>query len=299
MMPDVASFPLQLPRELGEGEFRLFQRLVYREAGIFLGDAKRTLVAGRLSGRLRELGLRSYSAYHRLVAHGDGDELATMLDCICTNETHFFREGHHFDFLAEHWLPARRAAALQGGSRRIHIWSAGCSSGEEPYSLAMLLLDKLGDPGNWDLEILATDLSRRVLNQARLGVWTIDRASEIREEYRKRFMLRGTQSQAGWMKAGDDLRKIIRFARLNLNDSSYEDVGVYDLIFCRNVLIYFDTASRTAVINRLLSHLHPNGYFFLGHSETVSGITNQLRTVAPSIYTHVDTMQTRPLIGTA
>ncbi|MBN1962416.1 MAG: protein-glutamate O-methyltransferase CheR [Deltaproteobacteria bacterium] len=288
---------IKQPYELIESEFKLFQRLVYREAGIFLGDAKRALVAGRLSSRVKELGLPNFSAYHRLVTKGNTDELATMLDCICTNETHFFREAHHFEFLANTWLPARIKAALYGGSRKIHIWSAGCSTGEEPYSIAMVLLDKLCGQGYWDIEILATDLSRRALNQARLGIWNIDRASEINEYYLKKYMLRGVNLKSKWMKASNALRKIIRFERMNLNDTIYEYIDTFDLIFCRNVLIYFDNTSRNAVIERLLSYLAHAGYLFLGHAETINGLNSQLYAVAHSVYTREQNKSVLPETG--
>jgi chemotaxis protein methyltransferase CheR len=284
-----AGRPWSEPKPLKDAEFRLFQGLVYQKAGIFLSDAKRALLVGRLSRRLRDLGLETFGAYHDYVVKSEGDELATMLDCICTNETHFFREPDHFTFLSTRWVPAMKEAAAKGQApRRVRVWSAACSTGEEPYSLAMLLLDHLPASEGWELEILATDLSRKVLDKARNGLWSIDKAREIPEDYLKRFMLKGTKSQTGRMKAGDDIQRVIKFERLNLNDDSYA-VGAFDLIFCRNVLIYFDAASRSNVVHRLMKHVTPTGYLFLGHAETLTGVTDRLRTVMPTVYTWVDT----------
>ncbi len=274
------------PKPLEAGEFRLFQTLVYQHAGIYLGESKRALLVGRLAKRLRELGLKRFRDYHDYVVNGDGEELATMLDCICTNETHFFREPDHFAFIAERVVPGlREAAARRAAPRRVRAWSAACSTGEEPYSVAMVLLDLLPPAEGWDLEVLATDLSRKALARAVAGIWPIDRAEEIPEHYRKRFMLKGTRTQAGRMKAGDEVRRVIRFDRLNLNEESYGGIGQFDLVLCRNVLIYFDAASRSRVVHRLMTHLAPGGHLFLGHAETLTGVTDRLRSVMPTVYT--------------
>ncbi len=281
-------------RPLNEDEFRLFQRLIHQEAGIFLGPSKKELLVARLRRRLRARGVRSFLAYHRLVKH-DSAERVKMLDCISTNETHFFREPRQFEFLEQHVFPAARAAAsrppLGLPARRrpgLRVWSAGCSSGEEPYSLAMTLLDNFA---NWPIEILATDLSTQILAKAQAAVWPIERATEIPTAYRKRFMLRGTRRQAGKMKAGPEIRSVVRFERLNLNNDTYPSLGLFDLIFCRNVLIYFNAESREQVIRRLLNHLGPDGILFLGHAESLSGLTTLVRSVGPNTYTHAANLE--------
>ena len=268
-------------RPLSAAEFRLFQRLIYSQAGIALGPSKKELLVARLRRRLRALGIRSFRDYHRLVEH-DAEERVRMLDCISTNETRFFREPRQFEFLEQQILPDLRAA---GGHRpgSLRVWSAGCSTGEEPYSLAMTLLDQLPD---WQVEILATDLSTRVLQAAREALWPIEKSAEIPFAYRKRFMLRGIRRQGGKMKAGPEIRSLIRFARLNLNDLTYPPMGQFQLIFCRNVLIYFDADSRQRVIRRLLDRLTPSGVLFLGHAESLSGLDKTVRSVGPNIYTH-------------
>ena len=261
-------------------EFKLFQSLVHREAGIFLSDQKRALLVGRLAPRLRALAVPTYGAYYERVSN-DSAELVRMLDSICTNETHFFREPKQFEFLERTLLPTWRAAADAGKrARRVRVWSAGCSTGEEPYSIAMSLLSHLPD---WTIEIVATDLSTKVLDRAAAGIWSIDRASEIPQPYLKAFMLRGTGAQEGKMAARPELAAVMRFARLNLNHDSYPVAGRFDLIFCRNVLIYFDSPSKKRIVNRLLDRLQPDGCFFLGHSESLNGFT-RVRTVGPTVY---------------
>ncbi len=270
---------------LSRSEFAAFQDLIQREAGIFLSEVKEALLVGRLSRRLRELGLPSFAAYHRLVQE-DETERVRMLDAICTNETHFFREPRQFEFLERQVFPAWRAEAERGErTRTVRAWSAACSTGEEPFSVAMLLLDHL--PG-WNVEILATDLSTRVLEKARAALFPLERSAEIPPEYLKRFMLRGVGPQEGRMKAGPELRAVVRFQRLNLNDESYAAPQGLDLVFCRNVLIYFRPETKARVVERLLRHLAPRGHLFLGHAESASGLAVRVRSVGPNVYSRED-----------
>ncbi|PTL76432.1 protein-glutamate O-methyltransferase CheR [Vitiosangium sp. GDMCC 1.1324] len=271
---------------LGDREFSLFQELIYRHAGIHLSDAKKALLEGRLTRRLRELGLRSFTDYYRYVTQEEHEEeRVRMLDCISTNETRFFREPSHFRLLEEQVIPRWLAQASAGRrDKRLRVWSAGCSTGEEPYSLAMLLLDHCSPSQGWEIEIVATDLSSRVLEQARAGLWPIQRAEEIPKCYLEAFMLKGVRSQAGLMKAGAALRSVVRFHRLNLNDEAYPVSGSFELIFCRNVLIYFDTRSKAATLKKLLRYLTPEGLFFLGHAESLSGFTDEVRGIHPTVY---------------
>jgi chemotaxis protein methyltransferase CheR len=271
-------------KPLEEGEFGLFQRIVLREAGIHLGEVKRALVAARLLRRIRDLGLQTYGAYYRHVIENP-DELRLMLDAITTNETHFFREPRHFELLSQTLLPAWRAEAARGErARRVRLWSAGCSTGEEPYSLAMMLLSELPADENWEIEILATDLSTRVLDRARQGVYLAEKAAaEIPRALLQRFMLKGYASQDGNVKASPALQSVISFQHLNLNDEGYAIGGVFDAILCRNVFIYFSRATRERIVRQLLEHLQPRGLFFVGHSESLGG-TPGLETVIPTVY---------------
>jgi chemotaxis protein methyltransferase CheR len=262
-------------------EFARFQELIHREAGIWLAPVKRALLVGRLAKRLRALGLPGYGAYYDVVASDDAEKVR-MLDCICTNETHFFREPRHFELVAGRLATAWREAADAGARpRRLRAWSAACSTGEEPYSLAMCLLEAL--PG-WDLEVLATDLSTRVLERAREAVWPIEKAREIPEPFLKAFMLRGYGPQEGLMKAGPEIREVVRFARVNLVGDDLPDPGAFDLLFCRNVLIYFDRPTKARVVERLLERLAPGGHLFLGHAESLGSVTTAARAVVPTVY---------------
>ncbi len=272
---------------ISDREFRLFQELVQAETGIFLSNAKKALLAGRLSRRLRELGLRSFLDYYERVSGVDREERTRMAEAICTHETRFFREPQQFRFLEERVYPHWKTLAAAGRrARRISVWSAACSTGEEPYSIAMQLLDQFPAEAGWSVDVLATDLSRRVLTRAAAGVWPIERAEQIPPSYLKRFMLKGTRSESGRIMVDHELRSVVRFARLNLSSSSYRGCGRFDLVFCRNVLIYFSPETRREVVRRLVSeHLAPGGYLLLGHAETVHDLKDQLRPVGPSICT--------------
>jgi chemotaxis protein methyltransferase CheR len=278
-------------RPLEEGEFGQFQRLVSREAGIHLGDVKRALVAARLLRRIRELGLPSYGAYYRRVVES-GDELRLMLDAITTNETQFFREPRHFELLAQSIIPEWREAGMRGQrDRRVRIWSAGCSTGEEPYSLAMALLPALspqeGWTEGWTIEILATDLSTRVLEHAQRGIYSNEKTASIPRALLQAYMLKGFASQDGNVKVGPALASAVTFRRLNLNDETYRVGGPFDAIFCRNVFIYFNQTTRNRIVEQQLGHLRPKGYFFVGHSESL-GATAGLETVIPTVYRRKD-----------
>jgi chemotaxis protein methyltransferase CheR len=271
-------------RLIGDRDFARFQALIQREAGIWLSPIKKALLVGRLARRLRELGIASYADYYERVAE-DPLERTRMLDCISTNETHFFREPRHFELLREQVFPRWTAEAAVGRRpRRIRAWSAACSTGEEPYSLVMCLLGAFPPGSGWDLEVLATDISTRVLDRARDAVWPLAKAQEIPPEDRKAFMLRGVGGQEGKMRAGPEIRALVRFAHLNLNDESYPALGTFDLVFCRNVLIYFAAATKVRVVERVLGHLAPDGYLFLGHAESLSGMASLVRAVIPTVY---------------
>jgi chemotaxis protein methyltransferase CheR len=273
------------PPELPDRVFHGYQRLVYQEAGIYLGPNKKALLIGRLSRRLRELGGLSHGDYLHQV-EGDAAERLLLLDALCTHETRFFREPRHFEFLEREVLPRWRAQGTPGlGGRRVRVWSAGCSTGEEAFSLAMVLRFHLPAQEGWEIEILATDLSTKILEQARQMLWKVDRAQEIPTRYLKAFMLRGTGSQEGWMKAGPELRPLVQFQRVNLHEERLPVVGRFDLLFCRNVFIYFDARSKARALDRLVDHLAPQGYLFVGHAESLGALTHRVRLLQSTIYT--------------
>ncbi|HEU4888589.1 MAG TPA: protein-glutamate O-methyltransferase CheR [Thermoanaerobaculia bacterium] len=268
---------------MSDREFRVFRELIYRESGIHLPEHKRELLKARLSRRIRTLGMLRFGQYLEMIER-DAQERVEMLDRLVTNETRFFREPKQFEFLETEVIPRWKAEAEnRSRPRRVRVWSAGCSTGQEPYSIAMTLLAHLE---GWDLEVLATDISGRALRQAIAGMWPIEKAAEIPEHYLKSFMLRGVRSQAGCISATGAIRALIRFQRINLHEELPE-LGSFDLIFCRNVLIYFDVASRTQAVTRILSRLCTSGYLFLGHSESLLSSGLRLRPMAPSVYSRM------------
>ena len=266
--------------------FSRFQNLIYQESGIWLGEHKHALLTGRLAKRLRLLGLHSMLEYFQLVTQPDQQhERAVMIDCITTNQTHFFREPRHFDFLAQHVFSHWHREAAQGARpQRVRVWSAGCSTGEEPYSVAMLLMKHFPADQGWEVEVLATDICTRVLEKAREAVYPLEKAKEIPPEFLRAYMLKGRGDQKGMMKVNPDLHRLVRFARVNLHADSYPIVGTFDLIFCRNVLIYFNQKSKEKVIGGILRHLNPTGLLIVGHSEHLGTVSPRLKTVAPTMY---------------
>ncbi len=270
--------------DLTNREFARIQRLIHGQTGIFLPEAKKALVVARLSRRLRAHDLTSYSAYLELVER-DPNEHTVMLDSICTNETRFFREPRQFEFLETTVLPRWRQRGEDGLiTKRIRAWSAACSTGEEPYSLAMLLRTHFPLDAGWTVEILASDISTKVLAEAREAVWPIARAEDIPPAYLRAYMLRGVRAEEGKMRAQPNVRSLVELRRINLNDEQYAVDGPFDLIFCRNVLIYFNRETKAAVIDRLTRYLSPTGLLFLGHSETLHTAAHALRHVGPTAY---------------
>ena len=266
--------------------FHEYQRLIYEESGIWLGDHKQALLTGRLAKRIRMLGLSGMQEYFDLITQPDQQhERAVMIDCITTNETHFFREPRHFSYLVKEVFPRwHDEAAASKRPRSLRVWSAGCSSGEEPYSLAMLLMAHFPAAQGWDLEVLGTDICTRVLEKARAAEYPIEKATQIPPEFLRAYMLKGRGERKGVMKASPELHRVVRFARVNLHGDHYPIVGSFDLIFCRNVLIYFDQQSKEKVIRGIVRHLSPQGLLFVGHSEHVGSISSALRQVAPTIH---------------
>lgn len=262
---------------LGDNEFQLFRRLIHEQAGISLSDAKKPLVAGRLSKRLRQLGIASHIEYFRLVQR-DSQELQVTIDLLTTNETYFFREQKHFDFLREQILPE----AIGRGPFR--VWSGACSSGEEPYTIAMVLAEVLGQRP-W--EIVASDLSSRVLQEAEGGLYPQADCSGIPRHLLHKHCLKGIGRYEGSVMISPGLRERITFRQINLNNP-LPKLGIFDVIFLRNVMIYFDIETKRKVLQRILPLLRPGGYFMISHSENLNGITDALKTVRPSIYRKPD-----------
>jgi chemotaxis protein methyltransferase CheR len=261
--------------------------LIESEVGIFLGPTKKDLLVARLSRRLRELGLASFSAYWDHLTHaGDGAERTRMIDCICTNETHFFREPAHFAFLDQRVFPEFASRAARGARpRSIRVWSAGCSTGEEPYSVAMALLKRFPPGSGWSISVVASDVSSSALERAKLASYSTERAAEIPEDMARLFTLSDRRAPGfAAVTLSQQVKSLVEFVRVNLSDGAYPGIGQFDLVFCRNVMIYFHPDNRRRVVDRLLSHVKLDGYIFLGHAESLLGMTDRVRCVGPTVY---------------
>ena len=259
---------------LSDQEFSHFQRFILETAGITLSSSKKALVSGRLAKRLHARQMGSYSEYFALLkSKQDPKEVQMAVDLLTTNETYFFREPKHFDVL-------RDAAMAYSGSMPFRVWSAASSSGEEAYSIAMVLADCFADR---PFEVFGTDISTRVLEAARAGHYSEERARHIPLHYRQRFCLKGQGPYAGTLLVERALRQKVRFAQANLNDT-LPDLGLFDVIFLRNVMIYFSADTKRQVVARVLSQLKPRGIFCIGHSESLHEVSTAVVQVATSVY---------------
>ena len=265
--------------DLTDQEFTRFQRFILDAAGITLSPAKKALVAGRLAKRVQDCGLSGYAAYFNLLASGDKPaEVQTAVDLLTTSETYFFREPKHFEVLR------KSTAERPPDGKPFRVWSAASSTGEEAYSIAMVLEDCLGT-GRW--EVVGSDISTRVLAQARRGQYVASRTTNIPAAYLKRFCLRGVGEHEGTVLVQRQLRSHVRFQQVNLNEAVPGAFGTFDVVFLRNVLIYFSAETKRQVVARVLSLLKPGGYFFVGHSETLNGISEAVRAAGPAIYRRI------------
>jgi len=275
---------------VSDQEFALFRKLIYRLAGINMADSKKPLLAGRLSRRLRHFELDSFGAYYKLVTGGEHpDELQLMVDLLTTNETYFFREAAHFDYLQSF------AASRRG--RPFRVWSGASSSGEEPYTIAMVLAETLGLSADWD--IVASDISLTILEKAQTGLYPMERGKGIPPELLRKYCLKGTRSQEGNFLVVPKLRERVEFRQINLIAPETRDLGQFDLIFLRNVMIYFDNETKRKVIGNMVPHLREDGVFIIGHSETLTGITDQLSAMRPTLYCRPHMQSQLASIGTA
>ena len=264
------------PVVLQAKEFAEISALVYRLCGINLQPGKEGLVQTRLSKRVHALELSGFREYlDHVAAEPGGGELAHMVDLLTTNKTDFFREPQHFDFLRERILPGLAAG------RSLRVWSAGCSSGEEPYTLSIVLREAIPDLARWDVRILATDLSARVLATAREGVYAEGATSGLTPRQLQRWF--SLDRASGSWRAADELRGMIRFARLNLMDP-WPMRGPFDVIFCRNVMIYFDKSTQERLVGRFHELLADGGHLFTGHSESLNSLSHPFRYVQPAVY---------------
>lgn len=260
---------------ISEKEFAQFQRFIFDAAGITLSSAKKALVMSRLARRLQQHQLSSFGEYFRLLSSGEAPtETQVAIDLLTTNETYFFRETKHFELLRELALDARRQA------QTMRVWSAASSTGEEAYSIAMVLADCMLE-NTW--EVIGSDISSRVLERARFGHYSLERATHIPLDYLKRFCLKGIGDHQGTLLIERNLRNRVQFMQINLN-ATLPRLGLFDVVFLRNVMIYFNECTKRQVVDRILSSLKPGGYFMVGHSESLHGINDAVQQIAPSIY---------------
>jgi chemotaxis protein methyltransferase CheR len=259
--------------------FNRFREIVYVNSGIALNDTKEAMVSARIAKRMRAIGLETHEQYLQfLLQEESGHEITHFLDVISTNVTSFFREPSHFDFLAKnvsHWLAT--------GKDRIRIWCAAASTGEEPYSIAMTLLDAAGGR-HIDMRILATDISTSALSQAQKGIYSRSALDGVPELYKRRFFVRQKQNNEIVYGVNDVLKNIIVFRRLNLSKPPFPMTGRLDIVFCRNVMIYFDNSVRSRLVHEIHRLLIPSGYLLTGHAEGLTSIKTELRCLEPSIY---------------
>ncbi|ACR11695.1 chemotaxis protein methyltransferase [Teredinibacter turnerae T7901] len=260
-----------------EKNFGMIKAIAYKLTGISLSDHKKNMVYGRLARRLRALRLNSFDQYCALIDQENCSEHVEFINSITTNLTSFFREKHHFDFMAGQLLPQLMRKNLK--TKRLRVWSAGCSTGEEPYSIAMVLRS-LASLSGWDVRILATDLDTNVVNKGKNGVYPVDRAENIPDEYR-RFLK--TDKNHEWVRVKSSVCDLITFKQLNLLQD-WPMKGPFDIIFCRNVVIYFDAPTQKKLFDRYANILTDDGHLFIGHSENLHNVTNRFQALGRTIY---------------
>lgn len=270
--------------QFSDADFRSLVALAHERTGISLSDSKRNLIYSRLSRRLRALGMTSFRAYREYLSSPDGEqEIESFINSISTNLTKFFRESHHFDHLRDRVaLPFSQASASKPG-QRLRIWSAGCSTGEEPYTIASVLRRAIPDIERQDVRILATDIDTEVLSKAANGEYPAASIEDIPENYRSLFQPKTSRGTSAAVVMSDELKSLISFRHLNLMES-WPMRGLFDAIFCRNVMIYFDGPTKMTLIDRFVERLKPGGWLYIGHSESLLGTHQNLSHAGRTIY---------------
>jgi chemotaxis protein methyltransferase CheR len=267
--------------------FTRFTQFIQQRCGIHIVPSKQTMLEGRLRKRMRHLMLPTFEEYARFLFHHSGnasDEIIHFLDAITTNKTGFFREAPHLDYLASKILPEFMQQHEKKGPATFRIWSAGCSSGEEPYSLTMLLNEFAEENPAFSYAMLATDLSRRALERAKNAIYDIEQLEDVPPEYRRKYFIAARTGDSRKLRVIDALRKNIMFRRLNFMDTSFPIRDPLHVIFCRNVIMYFDRTTRAQLVQRFTDNLIPGGHLFTGHSESLTGFHTGLKSVSSSVY---------------
>ena len=272
--------------KLSDSQFRKLAKLVYRISGISLGEDKRDLLRARLAKRFRTIGVQGIDEYiQRLENDTQGHEIVGFLDCVTTNKTDFFREPQHFDFMARQVFPQIDRICARGENYR--IWSAACSSGEEPYTLAMVALENQALLGGRQVEILASDLSTKVLSQAGKGIYPMERVAGIPRNLLTAYFQKGQGDWQGHVRLKASVRSLVSYRRINLMER-FDFKQVFHAIFCRNVMIYFDKETRSRLVDKFKACLPKGGYLFVGHSESLTGLEHKLKFVRPAVYRKED-----------
>ncbi len=296
---------------MGLNEFKLFRSLIHERTGIWLRDGKQTMLASRLLRRLRRHGLASFADYYLFVqnANDNGDEIRELINCVTTNKTSFFRERHHFEFLANTVVPAMRSEARSGGSRTIRVWSAASSTGEEAYSIVITLLEALESRGgakrpphegprsagtglsalppapvSWKIEVVASDIDTKVLETARRAVYSIDSLASVAPPLVRKYFLRGKDDMLGQVKVKPVVTGLAEFKCINLNDVQWPLEGLFDVIFFRNALIYFNRKTQDQFLRKMVGYLKPRGYLFLGNAEPIPWLHGILEPLRHTMY---------------
>ncbi|MDH3326335.1 MAG: protein-glutamate O-methyltransferase [Gammaproteobacteria bacterium] len=268
--------------DFSNADFEKIRRFIKDETGIKLSDGKKNMVYGRLSRRLRQVGMSKFSDYFDMVsANESSDERGQFINAITTNLTSFFREEHHFEFLKKDVVP--RLMAENASTKRIRIWSAGCSTGEEPYSIAIALHESIPDIDRWDIKILATDLDTNVLAHGERGVYDIERISALSKMRKATWFLKGKGAKGGSVKVDSRLQSLITFRQLNLM-GAWPMKGSFDFMFCRNVVIYFDKDTQRILFDRYANLLSSSANLFLGHSESMHNVCDRFNLIGNTIY---------------
>jgi chemotaxis protein methyltransferase CheR len=297
-------------------EFKMFRTLIHQHTGIWLRDGKQIMLASRLSRRLRHHGMANFVEYYEYVQRSpnNGEELRELINCVTTNKTSFFRERHHFEFLAKSVVPEIQSATRQGAAKSIRIWSAACSTGEEPYTIAITLLEALETslkikaaspalngpamrgpgrvglpgftvaPGSWKIDITASDIDTKVLEKAARAVYSMDSLANVDAPLHKKYFLRGKDDMQGQVKVKPDVTRHVQFKRINLQDAQWPLEGLFDVIFFRNALIYFNQETQDLFLRKMACYLKPNGYLFLGNSEHIPWLQDILAPLNQTMY---------------
>ena len=304
-LKDSLLFPMEMR------EFKMFRALIHERTGIWLRDGKQVMLASRLTRRLRHHGLTNFVDYYRYVqgVQDNSEEIRELINCVTTNKTSFFRERHHFEFLANNVVPQTQSAAQAGGSGKIRVWSAACSTGEEPYSIAITLLEALqqfrlgktsfhalqgprraglsgfdASADSWKIEIVASDIDTTVLSTASRAVYREDSLASVAQPLWKKYFLRGKDDMLGQVKLKPEVVRLVQFKRINLKDARWPLEDLFDVIFFRNALIYFNQETQDVFLRRMAGYLKPGGYLFLGNSEHIPWLRDVFTPLNKTMY---------------